>query len=325
MEKYWLRVDMAVIRPIALGKVLPVRTYTIQPPALGLWLRISKFMKPILRILLCCLVLQAGLLFCLAHDNLTMHPLMSTNAARSSSGLFNFLAEGCGYSLDGTNLFYKDPDGASDKHTPLWWIRAGSDYEDRPSIRGGNHFYDPTKNPAIGLTDGVGGGHPSFIWATVETNSLGLQHSFTWLKTRNLEFKALTNSCQSGRETNTAAMLFYLGHIMHLNQDLSVPAHVRNDNHGIDLIRHRMWTEPSGTEHWTNHQQWFTNNPSHSGWSWWQNTAGFQKLEDFWNRDMLRTNGVDALKAEARGDVHLGLSEFCNGNFFSEETRAMEN
>jgi hypothetical protein len=130
-------------------------------------------MKSQLRIYLCGLVAFASLSPCLAHDNLTMHPLMSTNAAISSSGLVNFLAEGCGYSLEGAKLFYSDPDGASGTNTPLAWIGMGSDYEDRPSIRGGNHFYDPTKKPAIGLTDGVtlGDKPSSFVWATVEMNS----------------------------------------------------------------------------------------------------------------------------------------------------------
>ena len=174
-------------------------------------------MKSELRIPLCGLFLLANLLFCHAHDNVTMHPLISDSAAKSSTGLPDFLTECFGYSLGQINLSYSDPDGAKGGKSPLEWIKAGSQYEDVPWIRGNNHFYDPTKKPA-----------------TVETNAFWWQHSYTWLKARSFELNALTNSCKSGRETNLAAMLFYLGHVIHLNQDLTVPAHVRNDNHGVN-------------------------------------------------------------------------------------------
>jgi len=95
-------------------------------------------MKFALRIFLCCLVLQAGVLPCFAHDNLTMHPLISTNAAKSSSGLQNFLS----------GNYVNISEGITN------WLIAGSVFEDIPFTRGFNHFYEPTKNPAIALNDG---------------------------------------------------------------------------------------------------------------------------------------------------------------------------
>ena len=164
----------------------------------------------------------------------------------------------------------------------------------------------------------------------METNStywgiLSEQRSYRWATARAYELNALTNTSSIGRETNLAAMLFYLGHVIHLNQDLTVPAHVRNDNHGVNAPNGPfaalvMWTENFGAAQCTNNPQWFTK-PSHSDWSWWQNTAGFQKLEDFWNRDFL--TGPDpsaALNRDASDSDRkpLGLAEFCNGNFISE-------
>lgn len=126
-------------------------------------------------------------------------------------------------------ISYIDSKATNSPQSPVGWIKDGSRCEDVPWQRGNNHFYDPTKKPAIGLTDGWSfNGKPSFVWATVETNGFWWQHSYTWLKARNLELNALTNSCQAGRATNLAGMLFYLGHVIHLNQDLTVPAHVRN-------------------------------------------------------------------------------------------------
>jgi len=285
-------------------------------------------MKFKLRILLCGLFLQVGLFACLAHDNTTIHPRISESAAKSSSGLNNFLAEGFGYSLGGTNLSFKDPEAKKDPQSPIEWIKDGSRCEDKPWWRGNNHFYDPTKKPAIGLTDGVNlGGKPSFVWATVKTNAsygvlLAEQLSYAWPETRAYQIDALTNSSSMGRQTNLAAMLFYLGHVIHLNQDLTVPAHVRNDNHALTaniFEAATMWTEAYGKETYSKQTNGFPEKGH--GWSWWQSMGGFQKLEDFWNRDMLRTNGADALNFDAQTDnrVPLGLSEFSNGNFISED------
>ena len=51
------------------------------------------------------------------------------------------------------------------------------------------------------------------------------------------------------------------------------------------------------------------------------NEAGFQKLEDFWNRDFLRTRQATALDEDASNasGKQLGLAEFSNGNFICED------
>ena len=105
---------------------------------------IMKSWKAKIQILLCGLIVQMGLSLCLAHDNKTMHPLISDSAAKSSAGLPNFLTECFGYSLAQSNLSYSDPDGANGGRSPLEWIKAGSHYEDVPWWRGNNHFYPAT-------------------------------------------------------------------------------------------------------------------------------------------------------------------------------------
>ena len=275
-----------------------------------------------------CFALQVGLSPCQAHDNLTVHPKISEGAVKSSSGLSQFLGEGFGYGIDGTNLpSFSDPEGSKKELTPIEWVKNGSVCEDIWAARGKNHFYDPVHYDAnhqhIGLTDGLDDwGQPSFKWATVSYYDAWPLHdkSYSWPEARGYELNALTNSSKLGRDTNLARMFFYLGHVLHLNQDLSVPAHVRNDNHMISgTVTHTMWTEKYGTEHCTNNPQWFATQ-SHHDWFWWQNTAGFKTLEDFWNRDLLSSNGASALIADANTTDRkpLGLSEFCNGNFISE-------
>jgi len=222
-------------------------------------------MKLQLRVLLCGLALQAGLLFCFAHDNTTMHPKITASAAQSSSGLQDFLSGN-----------YVSADEASRVTGWESWLMTGSIYEDIPFWRGLNHFYDPTKHPAIGLTDGVNlGAYPSFRWATENLTQAG-QQSFPWQIVRVYELNALTNSSQAARETSLAGMLFYLGHVIHLNQDLTVPAHVRNDNHGLNATDGPfatlvMWTENYGRDNYSKQDQAkaFPIQTYHQGWAWW--------------------------------------------------------
>jgi len=278
-----------------------------------------------------CFGLLAWLWPCRAHDNFTIHPKISEGAGLSSSGLPNFLCESYGYGIDGPTLpTFGDGQATNNPQSPIGWIKSGSICEDMPAMRGKNHFYDPIhydhNHQHIGLTDGLDGfGQSSFKWATESYRDAELEKSYSWLDARSFELNALTNSSKHVRDTELAKTLFYLGHVLHLNQDLSVPAHVRNDNHmlvglfGYGSVHNHMWTEKYGSLHCATNLQWFMNQ-SHHDWSWWQNTAKFQKLEDFWNRDLLSSNGAVALTADAGNypGKELGLSEFCNGNFISE-------
>jgi len=89
-----------------------------------------------------------------------------------------------------------------------------------------------------------------------------------------------------------------------------------------------MWTERYGINNYSHQDpaKAFPLQKQHHGWSWWQNEAKFTKLEDFWNRDMLRTRQASALNADASDNdrIPLGLSEFCNGNFISEDATYKE-
>jgi hypothetical protein len=82
-----------------------------------------------------------------------------------------------------------------------------------------------------------------------------------------------------------------------------------------------MWTEIYGAKSYSTQEvtKVFPLRPH--GWPWWQGEAKFQKLEDFWNRGLLITNKANALNSDAGNEAgkELGLSEFCNGNFISED------
>src|SRR5260370_41227780 len=78
-----------------------------------------------------------------------------------------------------------------------------------------------------------------------------------------------------------ALLLCSLGHVLHLNQDLSQPDHTRNDNH-YDQDRH--YIEGYGTANYPANPAWFAPQPPH-GWPYWQ-AQGFNKLLDFWDRGL---------------------------------------
>ncbi len=127
------------------------------------------------------------------------------------------------------------------------WLRDGGRYEDVPPwtiipyLRSVNHFHNPLKawNEA-GLND-IFTGTSSVIWAQDQSSSgLFLGGDWSWKKAREYFYIALTGKDFSGnlvaadktqRDAYFAKTFRACGQIMHLVEDASVPAHVRNNSH----------------------------------------------------------------------------------------------
>lgn len=283
-----------------------------------------------------CLILRS--FCCFAHDE-PVHEKLSESAAKLSSGLTGFLTDQFGNSdapfVENPRLYFwpADIEPAVGVAGPIGWIKVGSRTEDAP-YRYKNHFHDPTKNPPIGLTDGwIFGAFPSFEWASVPgIGDLLNVNNDTWPNARNLEWEALTTSNKGSREASLGHMFYALGRIIHLNQDLSQPDHVRNDNHmqiggGIRPFGPH-WIENHGKWNYMRHPEWFVLDPAKhiQGWSAWRQ-GGFTKLEAFWDRN--KYTGTDeqliaALDHDVDPDKKLGLAEFCNGNFLGEDATYAE-
>lgn len=283
-----------------------------------------------------CLILRS--FCCFAHDE-PVHEKLSESAAKLSSGLTGFLTDQFGNSdapfVENPRLYFwpADIEPAVGVAGPIGWIKVGSRTEDAP-YRYKNHFHDPTKNPPIGLTDGwIFGAFPSFEWASVPgIGDLLNVNNDTWPNARNLEWEALTTSNKGSREASLGHMFYALGRIIHLNQDLSQPDHVRNDNHmqiggGIRPFGPH-WIENHGKWNYMRHPEWFVLDPAKhiQGWSAWRQ-GGFTKLEAFWDRN--KYTGTDeqliaALDHDVDSDKKLGLAEFCNGNFLGEDATYAE-
>ena len=188
--------------------------------------------------------------FCDAHDQ-AVHQAIADSAARSSSGLSNFLTDNLGTQftpfITSPELLFSNPDGIT-SNGPVQWIELGAYHED-DHTRPVDHFYTVTPSRVASQVYGLTDWHESiilprttlpnsFAWGT----SPGLQSPFifrysssatnteTWGCARGYELAALTNANQIDRDANMAHMLYSLGHILHLNEDLSQPDHVRNEN-----------------------------------------------------------------------------------------------
>lgn len=107
-------------------------------------------------------------------------------------------------------------------------IIKGSIDEDYPEVRVLNHFYDPIRKI------GIGGYRTAKDWATDEFT----ENPYIWPR-----------AIQSYAEGNKEQAFLYLGHVVHLVQDMTVPDHTRNDPH----IGEGVWglfTGGSSFENW---------------------------------------------------------------------------
>lgn len=133
------------------------------------------------------------------------------------------------------------PEGIEEKLNGKWaleWIKEGGKYEDvpywfMPYLRSVNHFHNP-------LTDqgyrGVWGpftlaGWSAVQWAQKPVAEQSPGGHYSWHDVRRYYYWALTSTDLNSRDTFFAETFRGLGQLMHLVQDMSVPAHVRDDGH----------------------------------------------------------------------------------------------
>jgi hypothetical protein len=103
------------------------------------------------------------------------------------------------------------------------WISDGGAREDAGG-RSVNHFHNPLTNR------GLFGNYSAMIWATLPAGAQRLQN-YSWNDVRDYYLQALTATEKSKRDNWFALTFRGVGQIMHLVQDMSVPAHVRADIH----------------------------------------------------------------------------------------------
>ena len=110
------------------------------------------------------------------------------------------------------------------------WVSEGAERED-DLVRFVNHFHNPLRTwDAAGFRlplPPLQIGFSSILWGQDPDHS-----GWSWRDVRSFYFDALTKSQPSQREERLARTFEGLGHLIHLIQDAASPAHTRNDPHG---------------------------------------------------------------------------------------------
>ncbi len=173
-------------------------------------------------------------------------------------------------------------------------IMQGSVDEDSPGTRALNHFYDPINNKAMK------GGVTSKIWAQSTEKQASLSKSQAGL------FNLLRDYFSFGSDFSWDRAIYEyvygdrqramksLGHILHLIEDASVPAHTRNDAHPpiLDSVFHQR----SIYENWAKKFSLSTIDIA-------------SKLE-----------GQEEIKLNSLDEYFDSIANYSNNNFFSRNT-----
>lgn len=252
-------------------------------------------------------------------------------------------SESNGFSFD---LFLKNNLGFSDGKITLIngkrafeWITDGGKTEDEPAYtRSRNHFHNPL------LPWGQAGlyktldfdlftGQSSALWIQdQETRRLtDLGGDWSWKKARQFYYAALTgnsselngfkvdesffsstmitgstNISQTEREKFFAWTFRAVGQTMHLVEDASVPSHTRNDVH--ILPEYEFWLEKSQEKNSSIFDAIMSKQPIYF-------TGPILSIASF-----IDTNIYTGANLDQMAGTNIGLAEYTNANFFSEDT-----
>jgi hypothetical protein len=183
------------------------------------------------------------------------------------------------------------------------WITDGGEYEDNPG-RPANHFHNPLTNSGLF-------GASARAWAISPVGVQGPE-SYSWNDTRSNYYLALTSKDKTSRENYFAATFRGVGQVMHLVQDMSIPAHTRNDPHptypligGGDL--YELWAK--GTIRYTTQVSLYPAGYFYSSGS------SFLIPQLFDTDQYTGTNpGITTMSS------NIGLAEYTNANFLSHQS-----
>jgi hypothetical protein len=182
------------------------------------------------------------------------------------------------------------------KKLVIKWFGDGGEKEDN-FLRYLNHFYSPLTN------SGLWGNIPAKDWAIRPVGNQYAGDQYSWNDARDYYYKALTSTDKATRESNFAMTFRGVGQVMHLVQDMSVPAHTRNDSHGTG----------DGYELWA--RKFISDTAQVSTYSvssFTMNDSSFL-IPNLFDTDQY--NGSNPALSN-----NIGLSEYSNANFLSPDT-----
>jgi hypothetical protein len=200
-----------------------------------------------------------------------------------------------------------------------WLIQGGINEDDFPRFL--NHFHDPlaTTWSQAGLGGSVG--QSAILWAQNPSQSAP---SWSWQDARQSYLDALTKASGADRDKSLAATFEALGRQMHLVPDAASPAHARNDPHvffnyetAIDGLRIR---EASTFERWRDGTPDTAGVPDPG----WRSLDG-NPLAPIPIARLVDTDRYTGTNPSVTTAALIGLAEYTNANFFSEDRIFTEN
>lgn len=194
------------------------------------------------------------------------------------------------------------------------WLRDGGRYEDvpywfTPYVRSVNHFHNPLNDQGYSGFWGTGimSGMSSTQWALLPQNTQSafcLLGCYSWYDVRNYYYLALTSIDKTTRGNYFAQTFRGVGQLMHLIEDASVPAHTRNDGHVF-------YNYENFAETFIN--QYGVPTPASSGFF----NGNINNIASFIDTDQYSNANPNP---NITVGTNIGLSEYSNANFFSEDT-----
>jgi hypothetical protein len=186
------------------------------------------------------------------------------------------------------------------------WIRDGAGSEDS-SVRFLNHFHNPLTDKGLDLWVWGTSVKSAVDWVMMLAGTQGIAGNYSWKDARLYYFWALAADSGNMRKHYFAETFRGLGQLMHLVEDLSSPAHTRDDQH-LFLEGYESWAGGPNTPSIN----------SYAGPIFFQPDDTFPVIvRNLFDTDQYtNTNPNPAVTLNG----NIGLSEYTNANFFSDDT-----
>jgi hypothetical protein len=260
-------------------------------------------------------------------EDSTHRQLTAAAIQPSASNIKNYLINNLGLSEGyDTTLNGVDRKGNSNNYSIATWLQEGSEDEDALSFcRASNHFHNPihsgdwlsSQMSDSGWVDAVCGStrFSNVTWATGYaapiTSFIASRagQDMGWDNARTYFYQSLTSQDSATREERLVKTFKSVGMVMHLLQDMAVPAHTRNDmsSHLFNSYNPFKWFSNPFEKYVINHYSAISNTPIKPTF-----TAPIRHT-DFWDKDIYSG-------ANPSNSTDQGLAEYSNANFFSDST-----
>ncbi len=184
------------------------------------------------------------------------------------------------------------------------WIAEGGEKEDLMGVRSMYHFHNPLSNKGL-----LGKEFSAIVWATLPVGGQSLAPQASWDDVRYYYRRALTAADKNERENWFALTFQGLGQMMHLVEDMSVPAHTRDDMHVF---------KADGYEKWFRNVKANPRAPAINEFPTYLYTAdnkGFFLIPRLFDTGQYVGSNPGVTLSSS-----IGLAEYTNANFFSDDT-----